>query len=134
MENRNRQVLLKRRPNGAPTTADFEIADGPVPDPGDGEALVRGIYLSLDPYMGGRSAARPLSYRPLRGRSALSPVSSPSALAHESPVLPAAPTNAAMSRASLASTAASTIARQIWGPHSTAPVRTTSTFTGRMWA
>src|SRR5438477_13206345 len=43
MENRNR--LLKRRPTGAPTTSDFEIADGPIPDP----ALVRGIYLSLDP-------------------------------------------------------------------------------------
>src|ERR1700756_2656603 len=54
MENRNRQVLLKRRPIGAPTTADFEIADGPMPDPGEGEVLVRGIYLSLDPYMRGR--------------------------------------------------------------------------------
>ena len=54
MENRNRQVLLKRRPTGAPTTADFDIADGPMPDLGDGEALVRGIYLSLDPYMRGR--------------------------------------------------------------------------------
>src|SRR6267378_918204 len=59
MENRNRQVLLKRRPTGAPTTADFDIADGPVPDPREGEVLVRGIYLSLDPYMRGRiSAAR----------------------------------------------------------------------------
>jgi len=54
MENRNRQVLLKRRPTGMPTTADFDVADGPMPDPGDGEALVRGIYLSLDPYMRGR--------------------------------------------------------------------------------
>ena len=57
MENRNRQVLLKRRPTGAPTTADFDIADGPMPDPGTGEALVRGIYLSLDPYMRGRISA-----------------------------------------------------------------------------
>jgi NADPH-dependent curcumin reductase len=54
MEDRNRQVLLKRRPTGAPTNADFDIADGPTPDPADGEALVRGIYLSLDPYMRGR--------------------------------------------------------------------------------
>jgi NADPH-dependent curcumin reductase CurA len=54
MKNRNRQVLLKRRPIGAPTTADFDIADGPIPGPGDGEVLVRGIYLSLDPYMRGR--------------------------------------------------------------------------------
>ena len=59
MENRNRQVVLKRRPSGAPTTADFEIMDGPIPEAGEGEALVRGIYLSLDPYMRGRiSAAR----------------------------------------------------------------------------
>ena len=59
MENRNRQVLLKRRPTGTPTTEDFEIADGPVPDPGEAEVLVRGIYLSLDPYMRGRmSSAR----------------------------------------------------------------------------
>ena len=59
MDNRNRQVLLKRRPSGAPTTRDFDIADGPIPDPGEGEVLVRGIYLSLDPYMRGRiSGAR----------------------------------------------------------------------------
>jgi NADPH-dependent curcumin reductase CurA len=59
MENRNRQVLLKRRPSGAPTTSDFEIAEAPLPDAGEGEVLVRGIYLSLDPYMRGRiSGAR----------------------------------------------------------------------------
>jgi NADPH-dependent curcumin reductase len=59
MENQNRQVLLRRRPTGAPTTADFEIVDAPLPDPAEGEVLVRGIYLSLDPYMRGRiSAAR----------------------------------------------------------------------------
>jgi NADPH-dependent curcumin reductase CurA len=59
VENRNRQVLLKRRPTGAPTTDDFEIVDAPIPDLVDGEVLVRGIYLSLDPYMRGRmSAAR----------------------------------------------------------------------------
>jgi NADPH-dependent curcumin reductase CurA len=65
MENRNRQVLLKRRPTGAPTPADFEIAEAPMPDPGEGEVLVRGIYLSLDPYMrgrisGARSYAKPI--------------------------------------------------------------------------
>ena len=59
MDNQNRQVLLKRRPTGMPTTEDFAIADSPMPDPAEGEVLVRGIYLSLDPYMRGRiSAAR----------------------------------------------------------------------------
>src|SRR5260370_11295854 len=64
MENRNRQVLLKRRPTGAPTSADFDIADGPMPDQSDGEALVRGIYLALDADMRGRiSGARSYSRR-----------------------------------------------------------------------
>jgi NADPH:quinone reductase-like Zn-dependent oxidoreductase len=59
IENSNRQVLVKQRPAGAPTVEDFEIADGPLPDPADGEVLVRAIYLSLDPHMRGRiSAAR----------------------------------------------------------------------------
>ncbi len=59
MEDQNRQVLLKQRPQGMPTTADFAIVDAPMPDPAEGEVLVRGIYLSLDPYMRGRiSAAR----------------------------------------------------------------------------
>jgi NADPH-dependent curcumin reductase CurA len=59
MANENRQVLLQRRPEGMPQTSDFAIVDGPLPDPAPGEVLVRGIYLSLDPYMRGRiSAAR----------------------------------------------------------------------------
>ena len=65
MQNRNRQVLLKRRPTGAPTPADFEIADAPIPDPGDGEVLVRGIYLSLDPYMRGRISGQRSYARPV---------------------------------------------------------------------
>jgi len=65
MENRNRQVLLKRRPTGAPTPADFEITDAPPPDPGDGEVLVRGIYLSLDPYMRGRISGQRSYARPV---------------------------------------------------------------------
>ena len=65
MENRNRQVLLKRRPTGAPTLADFEITDAPLPDPAEGEVLVRGIYLSLDPYMRGRISGQRSYARPV---------------------------------------------------------------------
>jgi NADPH-dependent curcumin reductase CurA len=55
----NRQVLLQRRPVGSPSPNDFTIIDGPIPQPTAGEVLLRGIYLSLDPYMRGRlSAAR----------------------------------------------------------------------------
>ncbi len=55
----NRQVVLRRRPVGLPRADDFELVERPAPAPGDGEALVRTIYLSLDPYMRGRiSGAR----------------------------------------------------------------------------
>jgi NADPH-dependent curcumin reductase CurA len=54
MPEMNRQVLLKRRPNGMPVPEDFAIADSPLPEPGEGQVLLRGIYLSLDPYMRGR--------------------------------------------------------------------------------
>jgi NADPH-dependent curcumin reductase len=50
----NHQVRLKSRPAGEPTAANFEIADGPIPAPSDGDVLRRTIYLSLDPYMRGR--------------------------------------------------------------------------------
>jgi len=50
----NRQVLLQRRPAGLPVPEDFAIVDGPLPEPGPDEVLLRGIYLSLDPYMRGR--------------------------------------------------------------------------------
>jgi NADPH-dependent curcumin reductase CurA len=50
----NRQVLLRRRPVGAPTPDDFEIVERTIPGPGDGQLLCRTIYLSLDPYMRGR--------------------------------------------------------------------------------
>ena len=53
----NKQILLARRPNGAPVAGDFEMAETPLPDPGDGEFLARTIYLSLDPYMRGRMNA-----------------------------------------------------------------------------
>ncbi|WP_289298564.1 NADP-dependent oxidoreductase [uncultured Reyranella sp.] len=52
----NRRVLLKSRPQGEPTAANFEIVDQPIPEPKDGEYLSRTIWLSLDPYMRGRMA------------------------------------------------------------------------------
>lgn len=50
----NRQILLKSRPSGPPSTANFEMVERPIPEPGEGEVLMRTLYLSLDPYMRGR--------------------------------------------------------------------------------
>jgi NADPH-dependent curcumin reductase CurA len=53
----NRQVLLKSRPQGAPSLDNFELTEAPIPEPGEGEVLMRTRYLSLDPYMRGRMSA-----------------------------------------------------------------------------
>jgi NADPH-dependent curcumin reductase CurA len=55
----NKQVLLRRRPIGRPSTDDFEIVDRSVPALAEGDVLRRTIYLSLDPYMRGRMSDGP---------------------------------------------------------------------------
>src|SRR5437868_14349248 len=55
----NQQIRLKSRPVGEPTTANFEMAEAPVPEAGSGDVLRRTIYLSLDPYMRGRMSDAP---------------------------------------------------------------------------
>lgn len=60
-----RRVVLARRPPGEPSESDFRVETVPMPEPAAGQVLVRGIYLSLDPYMRGRmrdaaSYARPV--------------------------------------------------------------------------
>ncbi|MFH5797906.1 NADP-dependent oxidoreductase [Haladaptatus sp. CMAA 1911] len=54
----NRKFLLSKRPSGTPDRDTFELVEGDVPEPGPGEALVRTLYLSVDPYMRGRMDAR----------------------------------------------------------------------------
>jgi NADPH-dependent curcumin reductase CurA len=56
MPETNLQILLKRRPVGAPVPEDFDIVETAVPEPGEGQVLVRARFLSLDPYMRGRMA------------------------------------------------------------------------------
>jgi NADPH-dependent curcumin reductase CurA len=55
----NKQIRLRKRPDGMPTTVDFEVVEGPRPSVGDGQVLRRTIYLSLDPYMRGRMSDAP---------------------------------------------------------------------------
>jgi NADPH-dependent curcumin reductase CurA len=50
----NRRVVLASRPSGWVTEDNFRIETAPVPQPKDGEVLVRNLWLSLDPYMRGR--------------------------------------------------------------------------------
>jgi NADPH-dependent curcumin reductase CurA len=49
----NHQFKLARRPVGMVQRSDFEYVATPVPEPGEGEVLVKILYLSLDPAMRG---------------------------------------------------------------------------------
>ena len=59
----SREIRLRNRPTGLPSERDFELARVPIPEPGQGEVLVRNIYMSVDPYMRGRMVDRE-SYTP----------------------------------------------------------------------
>jgi NADPH-dependent curcumin reductase len=52
-ETRNRRIVLAARPKGTPVPGDFRLEDAAVPQPAQGEVLLRTLYLSLDPYMRG---------------------------------------------------------------------------------
>jgi NADPH-dependent curcumin reductase CurA len=59
-----REVVLAARPQGAPQEADFALREVGEREPGDGEVLVRNVFVSVDPYMrsrmtGGRTYVGP---------------------------------------------------------------------------
>ena len=54
MSDENLQVLLAERPEGWVEPRHFRFERAPLPVPGEGEVLVRNLWLSLDPYMRGR--------------------------------------------------------------------------------
>lgn len=50
----NKQIRLVSRPSGWVTVDNFETTEEEVPEPADGQVLVRNIFMSVDPYMRGR--------------------------------------------------------------------------------
>ena len=50
----NCRWVLNQFPDGAPTLECWRRDDVDAPEPGEGEALVRAVYLSVDPYLRGR--------------------------------------------------------------------------------
>jgi len=53
MATQNHQVRLAARPDGIPQAGDFELVAAPLPEPREGQFLVRNLYLSVDPAMRG---------------------------------------------------------------------------------
>src|ERR1700743_1147339 len=54
-----KRIVLASRPVGEPKPSDFRMEEVAVPTPGDGQVLLRTIWLSLDPYMRGRMSDGP---------------------------------------------------------------------------
>ncbi len=59
----NRRIILKSRPAGLPTPENFALESAPMPVVGEGEMLVRTLWMSVDPYIRGRISDRK-SYAP----------------------------------------------------------------------
>jgi NADPH-dependent curcumin reductase CurA len=51
------QIRLAQRPQGEPDDSTYAVTHDEVPSPGEGQVLLRVVYLSLDPYMRGRMSA-----------------------------------------------------------------------------
>lgn len=50
----NHRIRLAARPHGVPVESDFLRDETPLPQPGPGQALLRTLWISLDPYVRGR--------------------------------------------------------------------------------
>jgi NADPH-dependent curcumin reductase len=59
MSHQAKRVVLVSRPVGEPEPSDFRIEEYVPPSPGEGQVLLRTIWLSLDPYMRGRMSDGP---------------------------------------------------------------------------
>lgn len=53
----SREWHIVSRPVGWPKAEDFALVEAEVRQPGEGEVLVRNLYVSVDPYMRGRMSA-----------------------------------------------------------------------------
>ncbi len=60
-----RRIVLASRPVGEPKPSDFRDEEFPIPTPKSGEALLRTLWLSIDPYMRGRMSDAPSYAKPV---------------------------------------------------------------------
>jgi hypothetical protein len=55
----NRRFVLAERPKGEPDDRTLRLETGSIPEPAEGQMLLRTVFLSLDPYMRGRMSDAP---------------------------------------------------------------------------
>ncbi|WP_030386708.1 NADP-dependent oxidoreductase [Streptomyces sp. NRRL S-241] len=67
----SREIHLVSRPVGAPKPEDFRLVTTELPEPGEGQILVRNTWMSVDPYMRGRMDGAPSYIAPFALGTAL---------------------------------------------------------------
>lgn len=55
---KNRTIIFEKRPEGKPTGACFKTEKNTIPQPQNGEVLLKTKYVSVDPYLRGRMSDR----------------------------------------------------------------------------
>ena len=60
------EIRLRHRPIGMPGERDFELVEVPIPEPDEGQVLVRNIYMSVDPYVRNRMIDRKSYVQPFQ--------------------------------------------------------------------
>ena len=50
MPTANRQLRVRKWPDGVPQPDDFELCETAAPEPGEAQVLIRNLWLSIDPY------------------------------------------------------------------------------------
>jgi NADPH-dependent curcumin reductase CurA len=62
----NHQITLASSPVGLPRETDFQLVEAPIPHAGAGEALVRALYLAVDPHIRPRTTGRSSVAKPMQ--------------------------------------------------------------------
>jgi len=62
-----KSIHFVQRPEGNPTPNNFELIESELPDPKDGELVIKNLYMSVDPYMRGVMRFAPLGARMIGG-------------------------------------------------------------------
>ncbi|MEU6726333.1 NADP-dependent oxidoreductase [Nonomuraea wenchangensis] len=83
-----REVRLVERPHGEPRLDQFALVDTDVPEPGDGQILVRNLWMSVDPYMRGRMDDTPSYIPPFRLGAAMEGGAVGEVIASRDPAIP----------------------------------------------
>ncbi|WP_208592264.1 NADP-dependent oxidoreductase [Gracilibacillus suaedae] len=66
MNEKNKQILLVKRPKGTPDSDSFQVIESDIKQPENGEVLIRTLYVSVDPYLRGRMIDAPSYVAPFQ--------------------------------------------------------------------